>query len=89
MKFKKKFINIGKITRFVKKDLKFLKTHNSLIKAFGNDFTHPKYSLGVVYIIRIRNVIIKSASKDKRFKINSLTEGNKLQRKKSLVFYQN
>ena len=38
--------------------VKFLKTHNSLIKAFGNDFTQPKYSLGVIYIIRDpRNVI--------------------------------
>ena len=34
------------------KKIKFLKTHNSLIKAFGNDFTSPKYSLGVIYIIR-------------------------------------
>ena len=40
------------------KKIKFLKTHNSLIKAFGNDFTHPKYSLGVIYIVRDpRNVI--------------------------------
>ena len=38
--------------------IKFLKTHNSLITAFGNDFTIPKYSLGVIYIIRDpRNVI--------------------------------
>ena len=41
-----------------KKKVKFLKTHNSLITAFGNEFTSPKYSLGVVYIIRDpRNVI--------------------------------
>ena len=40
------------------KKVKFLKTHNSLITAFGNDFTSPKYSLGVIYIIRDpRNVI--------------------------------
>ena len=40
------------------KKIKFLKTHNSLITAFGNDFTSPKYSLGVIYIIRDpRNVI--------------------------------
>ena len=38
--------------------VKFLKTHNSLIKAFENDFTQPKYSLGVIYIVRDpRNVI--------------------------------
>jgi len=40
------------------KKVKFLKTHNSLIKAFGHDFTQPKYTLGVIYIIRDpRNVI--------------------------------
>ena len=41
-----------------KKKAKFLKTHNSLITAFGNDFTKPKYTLGVIYVIRDpRNVI--------------------------------
>tara|TARA_B100001057_G_C22779454_1_gene923042 strand:- start:198 stop:1040 length:843 start_codon:yes stop_codon:yes gene_type:complete len=41
-----------------RKKVKFLKTHNSLIKAFGHDFTQPKYSLGVIHIIRDpRNVI--------------------------------
>ena len=41
-----------------RKKVKFLKTHNSLIKAFGHDFTQPKYSLGVVHVIRDpRNVI--------------------------------
>jgi hypothetical protein len=41
-----------------KKEAKFLKTHNSLITAFGNDFTKPKYTLGVIYVIRDpRNVI--------------------------------
>ena len=41
-----------------KKKVKFLKTHNSLITAFGNDFTKPKHSLGIIYIIRDpRNVI--------------------------------
>ena len=40
------------------KKVKFLKTHNSLITAYGNDFTKPEYSLGVIYIIRDpRNVI--------------------------------
>ena len=34
------------------------RSHNSLITAFGNDFTKPEYSLGVIYIIRDpRNVI--------------------------------
>ena len=41
-----------------RKKVKFLKTHNSLIKAFGHDFTQPKYSLGVIHVIRDpRNVI--------------------------------
>ena len=41
-----------------KKEIRFLKTHNSLIEAFGNKFTHPKYSLGVIYVVRDpRNVI--------------------------------
>ena len=43
---------------FSRKKVKFLKTHNSLIKAFGHDFTQPKYSLGVIHVIRDpRNVI--------------------------------
>ena len=43
---------------YEKKEAKFLKTHNSLITAFGNDFAKPKYTLGVIYIIRDpRNVI--------------------------------
>jgi hypothetical protein len=41
-----------------RKKVKFLKTHNSLIKAFGHDFTQPKYSLGVIHVVRDpRNVI--------------------------------
>ena len=40
------------------KKVKFLKTHNSLITAFGNDFTKPEYSLGVIHVIRDpRNII--------------------------------
>jgi len=40
------------------KKIKFLKTHNSLIKAFDKEFTSPKHTLGVIYIIRDpRNVI--------------------------------
>ena len=31
-----------------RKKVKLLKTHNSLIKAFGCDFTQPKYSLGMM-----------------------------------------
>ena len=38
--------------------VKFLKTHNSLITAFGNDFTKPEYTLGIIHIIRDpRNII--------------------------------
>ena len=49
--------SLGNLKPSSKSDL-LLKTHNSLITAFGNDFTSPKYSLGVIYIIRDpRNVI--------------------------------
>ena len=40
------------------KKVKLLKTHNSLITAFGNDFTKPEYTLGIIHIIRDpRNII--------------------------------
>ena len=45
------------------KKIKFLKTHNSLIKAFEYDFTQPKYTLGVVYIIRDPRNVISSMCK--------------------------
>ncbi len=50
------------------KKVKFLKTHNSLIKAFGNDFTQPKYSLGVIHIIRDPRNIITSVKNHNDFK---------------------
>lgn len=50
------------------KKIKFLKTHNSLINAFGKDFTHPKYSLGVVYIIRDPRNVITSLKNHNDFK---------------------
>ena len=50
------------------KKIKFLKTHNSLIKAFGNDFTQPKYSLGVVHIIRDPRNVITSVKNHMDFK---------------------
>ena len=50
------------------KKVKFLKTHNSLIKAFGNDFTSPKYSLGVIYIIRDPRNVITSLKNHNNFK---------------------
>ena len=46
----------------------FLKTHNSLITAFGNDFTSPKYSLGVIYIIRDPRNVITSVKNHNDFK---------------------
>ena len=55
----KKIIKEGKV--------KFLKTHNSLIKAFGNDFTQPKYSLGVIYIVRDPRNIITSVKNHNDF----------------------
>lgn len=51
-----------------KKKVKFLKTHNSLIKAFGNDFTQPKYSLGVIHIIRDPRNVITSIKNHNDFK---------------------
>ena len=50
------------------KQIRFLKTHNSLIKAFGNDFTHPKYTLGVIYIIRDPRNVITSLKNHNDFK---------------------
>ena len=50
------------------KKIKFLKTHNSLIKAFGNDFTQPKFSLGVIYIIRDPRNVITSVKNHNDFK---------------------
>jgi len=50
------------------KKIKFLKTHNSLINAFGNDFTSPKYSLGVIYIIRDPRNLITSLKNHNNFK---------------------
>ena len=50
------------------KKVKFLKTHNSLIKAFGNDFTQPKYSLGVIHIIRDPRNVITSVKNHNDFK---------------------
>ena len=35
------------------KKVKFLKTHNSLITAFGNDFTKPEYTLGIIYCMSV------------------------------------
>lgn len=40
------------------KKIKFLKTHNALIKKDNFEFTYPKFVLGIIYIIRDpRNVI--------------------------------
>ncbi len=49
------------------KKVKFLKTHNSLINAFGCDFTSPKYSLGVIYIIRDPRNLITSLKNHNNF----------------------
>ena len=50
------------------KQIRFLKIHNSLIKAFGNDFTQPKYTLGVIYIIRDPRNVITSLKNHNNFK---------------------
>jgi len=40
------------------KKIQILKTHNSLLALNGKDFTKPKYTLGIIYIVRDpRNVI--------------------------------
>ena len=40
------------------KKIKILKTHNSLLALNGKEFTKPKYTLGIIYIVRDpRNVI--------------------------------
>ena len=53
---------------FNQKKIKFLKTHNSLIKAFDNNFTQPKYSLGVIHIIRDPRNVITSVKNHNDFK---------------------
>ncbi|MGL3827490.1 sulfotransferase domain-containing protein [Candidatus Pelagibacter communis] len=50
------------------KKIKFLKTHNSLITAFGKNFTSPKYSLGVIYIVRDPRNVITSIKNHNDFK---------------------
>ena len=50
------------------KKIKFLKTHNSLISAFGKNFTEPKYTLGVIYIIRDPRNVITSLKNHNDFK---------------------
>lgn len=50
------------------KQIRFLKTHNSLITAFGNNFTQPKYTLGVIYIIRDPRNVITSLKNHNDFK---------------------
>ena len=50
------------------KKIKFLKTHNSLISAFGKNFTEPKYTLGVIYIIRDPRNVITSVKNHNDFK---------------------
>ena len=42
----------------IKKVVKIFKTHNSLLAINGNNFTSPKHTLGVIYIVRDpRNVL--------------------------------
>ena len=66
-----------------KKEIRFLKTHNSLIKAFGNDFTRPEYSLGVIYIIRDPRNVITSVKNHNDF--NSYDEALKFMQNENAV----
>ena len=50
------------------KKIRFLKTHNSLITAFGKNFTKPQYSLGAIYIIRDPRNVITSVKNHNDFK---------------------
>ena len=56
-----KYINSGvspkeKLSR--KQKLRFLKTHNALLKVHNKEFTTPEFTLGLIYIVRDpRNVI--------------------------------
>ena len=48
--------------------IKFLKTHNSLINILGEDFTQPKYTLGIIYVIRDPRNVITSVKNHNSFK---------------------
>ena len=52
---------------FNKKEIKFLKTHNALISRKGNNFTYPRYTLGVIYIIRDPRNVITSQKNHNQF----------------------
>ena len=65
------------------KKVKFLKTHNSLITAFGNDFTKPEYSLGVIHVVRDPRNIITSLKNHYDFEtyeraLNFMQDENKI-----------
>ena len=64
------------------KKVKFLKTHNALIAAYGKQFTSSKYSLGAIYIVRDpRNVLTSIKNhydfKDYNSALNFMMDDNK------------
>ena len=52
---------------FDKKDIRFLKTHNALISRKSINFTYPRYTLGVIYIIRDPRNVITSTKNHNQF----------------------
>ena len=52
---------------FDQKEIKILKTHNALISRKGNNFTYPRYTLGVIYIVRDPRNVITSTKNHNQF----------------------
>ena len=61
----KNFIKVQNTINNIDKNAKFLKTHSSLCKMYGSNFTDLKNTLGVIYIVRDpRNVVTSLAHHD-------------------------
>ncbi len=53
-----KFWSLSQRKIIKNKKIKFLKTHNALLKVHNTEFTSPKFTLGAIYIVRDpRNII--------------------------------
>ena len=61
----KNFIKVQNTINDIDKNAKFFKTHSSLCKMYGSNFTDLKNTLGVIYIVRDpRNVVTSLAHHD-------------------------
>jgi len=61
----KNFIKVQNTINDIDKNVKFLKTHSSLCKMYGSNFTDLQNTLGVIYIVRDpRNVVTSLAHHD-------------------------